>query len=87
MTEILCVSAVTRRCNEYRNKSQHRKLTREKNILPPSCRESNPGPFDHESDAVITELSPLPNNTDNDIGVSAVGEGRIETETGRQREK
>ena len=25
-----------------------------------SCRDSNPGPFDHESDALITELSPLP---------------------------
>ena len=29
---------------------------------PSSCRDSNLGPFDHESDALTTELSPLPNN-------------------------
>ena len=37
---------------EYRNKSQHRKLTLEKKILRCSCQESNPRPFDHKSVAV-----------------------------------
>ena len=32
---LLCATAATRGWNGYRNKSQHRKLTREKKILPP----------------------------------------------------
>ena len=56
---LLRATAVTRGCNGYRNKSRHRKLTLEKKILPPP--DSNPRPFDHESGALTTELSPLPN--------------------------
>ena len=41
--------AVTRGWNGYRNKSRHRKLTLEKNILPPLFRDSNPPHFYHES--------------------------------------
>ena len=35
-------------------------LTLQKKILPPLLRNWNPGPFDHESGALTTELSPLP---------------------------
>ena len=45
-------TAVTRGWNGYRNKSQHRKSTLEKKILP--------RPFYHESGALATELSPTP---------------------------
>ena len=57
---LLRATAVTRGWNGYRNKSQHRKLTLEKKILPRSSRDSNPRPFDHESGALTTELSPPP---------------------------
>ena len=33
--DLLCATAVTRKWNGYQNKSQHRKLTLEKKILPP----------------------------------------------------
>ena len=59
----LRATAVTRGWNGYRNKSQHRKLTLVKKILPPlPCRDSTePATFpDHESGALTTELSPLP---------------------------
>ena len=52
--DLLRATAITRGWNGYRNKSQHRKLSLG------SCRDSNPGPFDHESDALTTELFPLP---------------------------
>ena len=39
--------------------SRHRKLTLEKNVLLLLLLDSNPGPFDHESIALTTELSPL----------------------------
>ena len=58
---LLRATAVTRRWNGYRNKSQHRKLTLENKIIRRSSRDSNPRPFDHESGALTTELSPLPN--------------------------
>ena len=46
--------------NGYRNKSQHRKLTRRtENFSRSSCRDSIPWPFNHESGAQTTELSPL----------------------------
>ena len=38
--------------------NQHRKLTLEKKFLLPGL-EPGPGPFDHESGALTTELSPL----------------------------
>ena len=49
-------TAVTRGWNGYRNKSQRRKSTLEKKFSRPSCRDSNPRPFNHESGAVTTEL-------------------------------
>ena len=65
MTGIFYVAtAVTRRWNGYRNKSQHRKLTLEKKILPALLPGLEPaGTFDHESDALTSELSPLPVNS------------------------
>ena len=57
---LLRATAVTRGLNGYRNKSQHRKLTLEKKILPPFQQDSNPRPFNHESGALTTELSPPP---------------------------
>ena len=53
----LRATAVTRGWNRYRNKSQRRKMTLEKKFSRLSCRDSKLGPFDHESDALTTELS------------------------------
>ena len=47
---LLRATAVTRGWNGYRNKK--RKFSRR------SCRDSNPRPFNHESGALTTELSP-----------------------------
>ena len=63
--DLLGATAVIRGCNGFRYPGverigQHKKLTLEKKILPPLLRGSNPGPFDHESDALTTELFPLP---------------------------
>ena len=58
--DLLRATAVTRGWNGYRNRSQHRKLTLEKNIFLPLPRDSNPRPFNHESGALTTELSPAP---------------------------
>ena len=52
--------AVTQGWNGYRNKSQHRKLTPEKKILPLLLQGSTLDLFVHESGALSTELSPLP---------------------------
>ena len=55
--DFLRATAVTRVWNRYRNNSQHRKLTLEKKIFPRrSCRDSNTGPFEHESDALTTHI-------------------------------
>ena len=51
---LLRATALTRGWNGYRNKSQHRKLTLEKNLLH---GDSNPRPFSHESGALTTGLS------------------------------
>ena len=60
-------TAVTRGWNGYRNKSQHRKVTLEnKNSTPRSCRDRTRDLFDHESDALTTELSRLQQNEAND---------------------
>ena len=56
----LRATAVTRGWNGYRNKSQHRKSTLEKKFSRRSSRDSNPRPFNHESGALTTELSPFP---------------------------
>ena len=55
-------TAVTRGWNGYRNKSQHRTedCPWRRKFSRRSCRDSNPRPFDHESGALTTELSPLP---------------------------
>ena len=65
--DLLRATAVTRGWNGYRNKSQHRKLSLEKKILPLFLQDSNPRPFNHESDALTTEplsRSPTRYNTD-----------------------
>ena len=48
--DLLRATAVTRAWDGYRNKSQHRKLTaeKEKKISRRASRDSNPRPFDHE---------------------------------------
>ena len=51
--DLLRAAAVTRGWNGYWNKSQHRKSTLENIILQPR-------PFNHESGALTTELSPPP---------------------------
>ena len=56
MAGIFYVIAVTRGWNGYLNRSQHRKLTVEKRNFV----DSNLQPFDRESGALTTELSPLP---------------------------
>ena len=43
--DLLRATAVTRGWNGYRNKSQHRKLTLEKNILPPLLQGFEPATF------------------------------------------
>ena len=60
--DIFRATALTRRWNGYQNKSQHKKLTLQKNILRRSCRDSNPRLFDHEHEVrrSTTELSSLP---------------------------
>ena len=58
--DLLRATAVTRGWNGYRNKNQHRKSTLEKKILPLLLQGSNPRPFNHESGALTTELSPPP---------------------------
>ena len=57
---LLRVTAVTRVWNGYRNNIQHRKLTLRKKFSRRACKNSNPRPFNHESGALTTELSPLP---------------------------
>ena len=44
---LLHATAVTLGWNGYQNKSQHRKSTLEKKILPPLLQDSNPQPFSH----------------------------------------
>ena len=60
--DFLRATAVTRVWDGYRNNSQHRKLTLEKNIYRRrSCRDSNPKPqFRSRVRQATTELSPLP---------------------------
>ena len=43
--DLLCASAVTRGWNGYRNKSQHRRSTLEKKILPPLLQGFEPATF------------------------------------------
>ena len=50
--DLLRAIAVTRGWKGHRNKSQHRKLTLEKNNLQRSCRDSNPRPFEHGDTAL-----------------------------------
>ena len=50
--DLFCATAVTQGWNGYRNKSWHRKLTLEKKFFCHSCRDSNPGPFCHESNTL-----------------------------------
>ena len=67
--DFLRATVVTRVWNGYRNKSQHRRKFSRR-----SSRDSNPRPFNHESGALTTELSPPPNRLDtNDCGFICAG--------------
>ena len=55
---LLCVTAVTRGWNGYRNKSQHRKLTLEKKLLLPLLQGFEPATFQSRVRRSNTELSP-----------------------------
>ena len=56
--DLLRTTAVTRGWNGTKM-SQHRKLTLEIKFFRRSCWDSNPRSFDHESEALTAELSPL----------------------------
>ena len=56
--DFLHATVVIRGWNGYRNKSQHRKSTLEKKILPPFQQGFEPATFQSESGALTTELSP-----------------------------
>ena len=56
--DLLHATAVTWGWNGYRNKSQHRKSTLEKKILPPLLQGFEP--TNHESGALTTKLTPPP---------------------------
>ena len=74
--DLLHATAVTRGWNGYRNKSQHRKLTLEKNLLH---GDSNPRPFSHESGALPLSY-PVPHGSGGGGGgISAAGGGGEET--------
>ena len=60
--DFLRATAVTRGWNGYRNKSQHRSRPWRRKFSRRSSRDSNPRPFNHESGALTTELSPPPSN-------------------------
>ena len=62
--DLLRATAVTRGWNEYRNKFSTESRPGRRKIFRRSCRVSNPRPFDHESGALTTELSPVPCNND-----------------------
>ena len=64
--DLLRANSVARGWNGYRNKSQHRKLTMEKKILPLLLRGLEPGTFRSRarSDTVTTELCPLPGTSE-----------------------
>ena len=56
---LLRATAVTWGWNGYRNESAQKVDPGEENSrAAPACRDSNPRPFDHDSGAVTTELSP-----------------------------
>ena len=57
--DFLRATAVTQGWSEYRNYSQHRKLALEKTFSCRFCGNTNLRPFDHRSDALAIELSPL----------------------------
>ena len=54
---ILCATAVTRECNGHRIRTEQRKITLEKKILPPLLPYSKSQPFYHESGALPNEPS------------------------------
>ena len=60
--DFLRATVVTREWNGYRNKSQHRSRPWRRKFSRRSSRDSNPRPFNHESGALTTELSPPPNS-------------------------
>ena len=62
--DLLCATAVTRGWNGYRNKSTESRSWRRK-FSRRSSRDSNPGPFNHESGALTTKQPPTsPENSE-----------------------
>ena len=58
--DLLRVTAVTRGGTDTKIRVSTENWPWRRKFSRRSCRDSNPGPFDHESDALTTELSPLP---------------------------
>ena len=58
--ELLCATAVTRGWNGYRNKSQHTKLTLEKQISPAAPAGTQTRDLSITCLALTAELSPIP---------------------------
>ena len=65
--DFLRATVVTWGWNGYRNKSQHRKSTLEKKILPPFQQGFEPATFQSQSGALTTELSPPPEETEVEV--------------------
>ena len=76
--DLLHATEVTWGWNGYRNKSQHRKSTLEKKILPPLLQGFEP--TNHESGALTTKLTPHHPPTPHDGQLHAVFRGFISTE-------
>ena len=57
--DLLRATAVTRGWNGYRNRVSTESWPWRRKFSRRSCRDSKPGPLDHESDTLTTELSPL----------------------------
>ena len=64
--DLLRATTVTRGWNGYRNKSQHRKLTLEKKILPPLLQGLEPATFQSRVRRSNHWVIPLPDGDDDD---------------------
>ena len=78
---LLRATAVTLGWNGYRNKSQHRKLTSNKKIIPPLQPGLEPTTFRSRVRRSTTEVSPLPAHTVVSVIHSCGRENRAETES------
>ena len=76
-----CATAVALRWNGSRNKSQHRKLTLNKKIIPPLLPGFEPTTFRSRVRPSTTEVSPLPAHTLVSVIHSCCRENRADTES------